>query len=964
MVYEAPQYDFSAIEPKWQKKWYSQKAFEPKVDPGRPKFFFTIPYPYVTGNLHVGHGRTYSNGDVIARYKRMRGYNMLWPMAFHITGTPVLAVSARIKGGDAEFIQMYREYVGQYEKDPKRTEEIVNSFVEPWSVVNYFSGKLIQDFQKMGYSLDLSRQFTTGDKEYNKFIEWQFKTYKKKGYLVQASYPLLYCVRDKNAVGEDDISAGDTEPVEVMKFIAFKFKPKGTEFGNAFVVSCTLRPETVFGITNMFANPATTYVRAKVDKEEWWVSKEAAEKLKLQNKKVEVLEERKGEEFVGKILVDPLGREVPILPGPFADPRNASGFVHSVPAHAPYDYIAIEDAKKDAKLLQNHPELKEHLAKIKCVPVIVAPGFGELPAVEISQRMKIANLREAPKLDKATAELYKKEFYEGKLRTDSIIPELFRGRGVQEAKEDITKWLEKQGKADVFYETSRPTTCRCGGEVVAAVLSDQWFLDYNAQGWKERSRECLEKMFIYPAVYRKQFEDIFAWLDKRPAARRRGLGTQLPFANEWIIESLSDSTIYMAFYTIIKKVREHGLKPEQLTEEFFDHVFLGKGSSKEIAGKLGTTPQALEEICEEFNYWYPNDLRHTGVAHITNHLSFFIFAHTAVFNPKHWPRGITLNELLIAEGSKMSKSKGNVVVLKQAAEQYGADLLRLYEVSNADFGTTLDFRLKDLEALRRSFHRWWQVTNELLELSKGAKGGAEKASAISKWMVSKFESSLQKATDALEEFRLRDYTFHSFHALLNSWEYFNRRASPEDKALVACEIGNRWVQLLAPMAPHVCEELWEKAGGEGFISLSVWPQARPHLIDLKVEAREDFVQAVASDVRTVSKLVKGTKPTKAKIITAKEEKRERVLEAVKNAQKPEELPAMLKDEMLTKFTQKRFYEFKDQGLPQVDEFEALNESKEWLSQELGLEVTVERESESKEEKAPRALPGKPALVLS
>lgn len=960
MAYEAPAYEFTAIEHKWQKKWYEGKAFEPAIDHARQKFFFTIPYPYVTGNLHVGHGRTYSNGDVIARYKRMKGFNVLFPMAFHITGTPVLAVSNRIKAGDPGFIQMYRDYVSQYETDSARVEELVKSFSEPWNVVKYFSGKLVQDFCRAGFSLDLSRQFTTGDKEYNKFIEWQFRTYKKKGYLVQASYPILYCVRDNNAVGEDDISGGDTDPVEVTRFVAFKFKPKSAELGSAFVVSCTLRPETVFGITNMFANPSTTYVRARVNKEEWWVSKEAAEKLKMQNRKVEVLEERKGEEFIGKTLVDPIGREIPILPGPFADPNNASGFVHSVPAHAPYDYIAIEDARKDEKTLQKHPELRVALEKMKCIPVIQAPDFGELPAVEISQRMKIANLKEAQKLDKATEELYRKEFYEGKMRTDERIPAQFRGKPVQKAKDEAEAWLKQEGKADDFYETSRVATCRCGGQVVAAVLPDQWFLDFNASGWKDRARECLKEMLIYPPAYRKQFEDIFAWLDKRPAARRRGLGTQLPFANEWIIESLSDSTIYMAFYTIIKKLRAHGLKPEQLTEEFFDHVFLGKGSAKEVAAKLGTTPKALEEICAEFNYWYPNDLRHTAVAHVSNHLSFFIFAHTAVFNPKHWPRALTLNELLIAEGSKMSKSKGNIVVLNQAVKQHGADMLRLYEVSAADFGTTLDFRMKDLESLKRSFHRWWQIEHELLEAGRHA---GEEPTAIARWFISKFESSLQNATQALDEFRLRDYIFHSFHSLLNSYEHFSRRATSADRAFVGREVALRWAQLLAPITPHSCEELWEKGGMEGLVSLSKWPEARAKFIDQEAEAREDFVSTVVADVRNVSRLVKG-KPTKVKIIAAEQSKRERVLEAVKKASKPEELPPMLKDEALSKFAQKRFYELRDQGLPEVDELAALQEAKGWLSQELGLQVEVERESESKEEKAKRALPGKPAIVLS
>ena len=90
--------NLNEIEKKWQEKWYGEKAFEPSAEEGRQKFFFTAPYPYASGALHIGHGRTYTNGDVIARYKRMKGFNVLFPMAFHITGTPPCA---KISSGSA-----------------------------------------------------------------------------------------------------------------------------------------------------------------------------------------------------------------------------------------------------------------------------------------------------------------------------------------------------------------------------------------------------------------------------------------------------------------------------------------------------------------------------------------------------------------------------------------------------------------------------------------------------------------------------------------------------------------------------------------------------------------------------------------------------------------------------------------------------------------------------------------------
>ena len=943
--------DFRAIEDKWQRRWYSEKAFEPAPDERKPKFFFTVPYPYVSGTLHVGHGRTYTYGDVVARFKRMQGFNLLWPMAFHITGTPVLAVSAKIAAGDADALKLYKDYVGTYEKDAKQVEKIVKSFADPKKVVEYFSSKIIEDFKSLGYSLDLSRQFTTGDKEYNKFVEWQFHKYKKKGYLKQAAYPLLYCKSCANAAGEDDIQDGDTNPVDLQTFIALKFKVEGE---NAFIVSSTLRPETVFGITNMFANPSVEYVKASVDGETWYVSQPAAEKLALQNHSVKVLEKISGEKLVGKTLVSPLGTKVPVLPASFVDPENASGFVHSVPAHAPYDWIALVDLKKDEKTLKKYG-IAEAVNAIKPIPLISSPGYGELPAVEICERMKIANAREKPKLDKATAELYKKEFYEGTLGKNCGE---FAGRKIDEAKDDVIAWLKKKKVAADFYETTRPAKCRCGGQVIAAVMENQWFIDFNAHGWKDRANDCLERMFIFPSNYKKQFEDIFAWLDKRPCARRRGLGTQLPFANEWIIESLSDSTIYMAFYTVIKQIRRFGLKPEQLREEFFDFVFLGEGTAEAVAKTCGLDPLVLKSIRKEFEYWYPNDLRHTAVAHITNHLSFFIFAHTAVFGPKHWPRALSLNEMLVREGAKMSKSKGNVIILSGVKEKYGADLFRLYVSAAAEFGSVLDFRDRDLEATRRSFVKWADLVLSLNELSKKAPK-KQLDSIVVKWMLSKFETSVAESTKALEEFSLRNYVQSSFYSLLNAWDYFSRRSTEDEKAFVAKEIAERWILLLCPMVPHVCEELWEQSGGEGFASHAAWPEAREERVAPEIEEAEDYVAAVFADLRKVKELVK-IKATKATVIIGSKAKADALSKALEKAAKPEEL--VLTDEALKQYASRNFFELR--GRKQLDEFGALKQATAFLSKESGLEVKVEREEDSKEEKRVRAMPFKPSIILA
>jgi leucyl-tRNA synthetase len=945
--------DFQDIEKKWQERWNKEKAFEPKADSRKKKFFFTVPYPYVSGNLHVGHGRTYAVGDVMARFKRMNGYNVLWPMAFHITGTPVLAVSQKIKNLDADALEMYREYVGIYEDNPLKVEEIVESFKNPQKVVDYFSKKIVLDFKQMGFSLDFSRQFTTGDAEYNKFIEWQFLKYKEKGFLTQGSYPILFDIQEKNAVGEDDIKDGDTEPVELQKFVALKskFSSDGEE---GFIVSATLRPETVFGITNAFVNPNAKYVKAKVDGETLFLSKEAAEKLSFQNLHVKIEKEFDGGFFVGKNIETPLQQKVPILPAEFVDADNASGFVHSVPAHSIADWIAIEELKKDEKTLLKYASrnLKGAVNSIKPVSLIKLEGFGDFPAKEMAEQFKIFNTREKQKLEKATQHLYKAEFYGGVMK-DACMG--FGGKTVVEAKEEVANWLIRDKKAFWFYETNRPAISRGGGKVIAAVLSDQWFIDFNAKGWKDAAFDCLSKMAVFPEAYRKQFEDVFSWLDKRPCARRRGLGTRLPFNKDWIIESLSDSTIYMAFYTVIKKINEHKIKPEFLDENFFDFVFLGKKYKGVIS------PKIMNELRSEFSYWYPNDQRHTGVAHVTNHLSFFIFAHAAIFEEKFWPKAITLNEMVLSEGQKMSKSKGNVVLLNNVSKDYGSDLFRLYCIGTADLESTLDFRKKDVESMRKILLKFRAFCEKYLAVE-----GKGRKTVLTKWVESKLESSIKKSTGSMDSFALRDYSQTSFFKMLNDFEYFDSRASEEEKIAVKKSV-IKWISALSPLLPHLAEELWEKAGKKGFCSLSEWPEAEEGKIDLNAEASEDFIQKVLEDVRKISDLVsKRQKISKAKIIVCSKAKRDFVSKLAAEGRGAEKaLIPVVEEEGLKKYLEKSFFELVEK--PQylgVDELKTLEHAKAFLEKQSGLNLEIEKEESSQEEKAARALPFKPAVVLS
>lgn len=958
MNVENEEVNFRLIEKKWQEKWFSAKIFEPIENEKKTKFFFTVPYPYVSGALHVGHGRTYVSGDVIVRFKRMQGFNVLWPVAFHITGTPVISISQRLANGDEKVKQLYSEYVGIYEDDKSKISAIVESFKDPWNIVNYFSKKMVIDFKSIGFSLDLSRQFTTGDKEYNAFVSWQFYKLQEKKYLKQASYPILYCPVDKNAVGEDDIIDADTNKVEVQCFCAIKFK---LEDQDSYLASATMRADTMFGITNIFINPKDYYEEVELTLNEKVerviIAKDAVKKIKLQHENVKVTREMPGSYFVGKTALNPVNNKpIPILPAGFVESKTGTGVVHSVPAHAPFDYVALEELKKDEKTLEEYKDrnLKEKLQAITPLQVVKNEKYQAFPAAQLVNEKNIKTTKQNDVLKKITTQLYKDDFYEGKI----INSGQFNGLNVENAKEKMANWAKTKKFAFDFYETSRPATTRSGGEVIVAVLQDQWFIDFNAPGWKEKANKCLaDSITIFPPNYKKLFEDTFAWLNKRPCARRRGLGTLLPFNNEWIIESLSDSTLYPAFYTVIKKIRQEEIKPEELTLEFFDFIFLGLGIAKSEKWNL---------IRKEFLYWYPNDQRHTAPAHISNHLSFYIFNHVAIFEEKHWPKSITLNELLISEGTKMSKSKGNVVTLDEIRRNYSADLYRLYILGTADFASVVDFRKKEIETFRKKLSKFYSTLSEVIELSKQENKTTE-LTAISNWIVSKFESTIVNSQKAIEKLNVRRYIQESFFEMLNNWDYFTKRASAGEKITVAKHIAKRWVLLLTPVIPHACEELWEKLDEKEFASLQSWPAAQVDLIDKNSEKTQDYLLALTEDLRKLIELVtkknNGKLPTKAKLIVASKDKWKDLLTCLLE-ENVETALLKTKNEHMKPYVEKWFHAFKEAQLREVNELAALQETKNFLEKDTGLQITIENENASKSEKASKALPLKPSIELS
>ena len=374
--------NWNSIDAKWQNKWAENNDHD--VDPNeKEKKFITVAYPYPNSPQHIGHGRTYTITDVHSRYLRMKGFNVLFPMGFHYTGTPILGMSKRVQANDTELIDAFRTLYNV-------PEDKIKDFIDPVKIADYFHGEIKAGMIEMGYSIDWRREFTTIIPAYQKFIEWQFRTLKQNNLIVQGNHPVGWCPNDQNPVSQHD-TLGDVEP-DFTEYIIMKFS-----IGDEIIPIATLRPETLFGVTNLWINPEIVYKKTKVNGETWIISSECAYKLSFLDKTIEIIGDVKGSEFIGKNVKSPIStEEFLILPASFVSATTGTGIVMSVPAHAPYDYQALEDIKNGNT--KDVPEsIRDQVKAINPITIITTEGFGEVPAEDVIKRMNITNQND-PKL--------------------------------------------------------------------------------------------------------------------------------------------------------------------------------------------------------------------------------------------------------------------------------------------------------------------------------------------------------------------------------------------------------------------------------------------------------------------------------------------------------------------------------------------------------------------------------------
>ncbi len=950
--------DYGEMEGRWQRAWNDAHVYE--SDPGeKPSALVTAAFPYVNEPQHIGHLRTYATADLYARYKRLRGFNVLYPMGFHATGTPILAIVKRLRNNDQELVNTLKTF--------EIPDDEIKKMEDPLYCANYIMRIDEEGMRLAGYGIDWRRKLKSIEPIFSKMVEWQFIKLKEMGLLKQGSHPVGWCTNEQNAVGQHD-TKGDADP-KIEELIAISFKDSESD---AFFACATYRPETIDGVTNLFVGKGIDYVVARSGGKRYYMAKEAAEILSNQME-IEIEGPAGAEDLLKKMAINPSnGDVIPVLPGFFVKADVGTGIVMSVPAHAPFDYAALEALKREGYPIGGIEY--RSVIRIDRPSAAVPPGELETaragdPNVSAAAYLELIKGDPSPGdevLERATKSVYREESHWGVMAVGK-----YAGKKEAEARGLISKDLLDAGSAFKMFELANeePVFCRCGTRVVVKLVVGQWFINYGDEALKGKVKEYMNKMRFYPKGGVLTYRGVADWLGMRPAERAQGMGTRFPFNPEHIIESLSDSTIYMTLYTYINALRDADVKPEQLKPEFFDFVLLGRGGADMVAATTGIDAMVVRRCRESLEYWYNETSRHSGSDLIYNHLTMHIFIHLALFPETMWPKQVVTNGLVNYEGKKMSKSLGNIVPLKVGIRKYGADPLRFVTVASADLGTDTDFSVDGINSVRQK--------NDYLERLVLSLPGmkSQELSHGDYWLYSKLNSKIKAATACMDEMRIKDAYVEIYYNSVNELRRYMERGGSNE--LVLREFLEKIVIMMAPVMPHVAEELWHLLGKSTLVVQERWPEPDESMINREEEAIDDLIERTLSDIRQgiemTSKMSSGAgkRVGRVEVIVAEDWKlgAYNALAEEKEIGKAMARPELkgIEREKLSKFMAQFAKSLNTmRKLPVISSESLLRgfmDARQYMAERAGAEIVPVGEADSRSARAGRARPDRPAIDI-
>lgn len=755
-------YDFKAIEAKWQREWEDKGVYRVTEDPGKPEYYLLEMFPYPSGNLHMGHVRNYSIGDVVARFKQMQGFNVLHPMGWDSFGLP--AENAAIQRGIHPSI---------------------------WTTNNIANMK--RQLKTMGISYDWEREFTTCLPDYYKWTQWLFLqlykkglAYKKKAYVnwcsscgtVLANEQVVDggCERCGTEVEKKDLEQwffkitdyaqrllddleklpGWPDKVKIMQEnwigrsegVEVQFK---TENGDPLPVFTT-RHDTIFGVTYMVLAPEHPMV------EKLTAGTEYEKDVKAFVKKVQQLssidrtstELEKEGIFTGAYAINPMTKDkVPIWITNYVLMDYGTGAVMGVPAHDQRDFYFAGKYGLPVKV------------------VISAPGEEPMP--------------------------------EGAYEEDGIMvnSERFNGLPNREAMTKIADFIEEEG---------------LGKRVINYRLRD-WLI----------SRQRYWGAPI-PIVYCDKCGTVPVPDDQLPVI----LPTDVEFKAGGESPLKTSPTFIKTTCPVCggPAVRETDTMDTFVCSSWYFLRYCDPHNEEQVFAK------------DKVDYWMNVDQYIGGVEHAILHLMYSRFFVKVLYDlglvsVEEPFENLLTQGMVLKDGTKMSKSKGNVVSPEDIINQYGADTARMFILFAAPPEKDLEWNDQAVEGCYRFLNRVWRIVTPNVEKIRAASGEIDinSLTAADKELRRAVHQGIKKVTEDVATRFNFNTAISSIMELVNAmYLYRDKTANREGNPLVWKEAVTGLILILAPFAPHITEELWHVAGYEGSVHLRSWPDYDPEAL--------------------------------------------------------------------------------------------------------------------------------------
>ncbi|KAL6254270.1 hypothetical protein P5V15_014885 [Pogonomyrmex californicus] len=849
------------IEKNIQVRWEAAKIYEvdaPFYDGKSPdeKFFATFPYPYMNGRLHLGHAFSLSKSEFATRYNRLLGKNVLFPFGFHCTGMPIKACADKLKreieiyGYPPKFpeeIEIVEEKANDVLTDKSKgkkskaiakagsakyqwqimqslglQDEEIKKFANAAYWLDYFPPLAVQDLKSIGLHVDWRRTFITTDANlfYDSFIRWQFQHLKSRNKIKFGKRYTIYSPKDGQPCMDHDRSSGEGVGPQEYTLIKMKVqcpqKIKNFNDQSVYLVAATLRPETMYGQTNCWVHPDMNYIAYRLACGDIYISTErAARNMSYQDffkegGRIDVVQKLTGKDLLGLELEAPLtsNKVIYALPMLTIKEDKGTGIVTSVPSDSPDDYAALMDLKKKRPFREKYGITDEMVLPYNPIPIIEVPELGNLVAVTLYDQLKIQSQNDKVKLMEAKEIAYLKGFYDGVLLVGP-----YKGKKIQDIKKLIQKEMVDNGTAVIYYEPEKTIISRSSDECVVA-LCDQWYLDYGEESWKKETLEALKNLDTFHDEVRRNFLVCLDWLHEHACSRTYGLGTKLPWDESWLIESLSDSTIYMAYYTIAHflqggtfkgdKPNTYGIEASQMTSEVWDYIFFknAKPPNTDIEKTV------LDNMRHEFQYWYPVDLRVSGKDLVQNHLTYFLYNHTAIWpnQPELWPQGIRANGHLLLNSAKMSKSEGNFLTLAESVEKFSADGTRLCLADSGDSIEDANFIENTADAGILRLYNFIEWVKDVLN-TKHSFSHDMPHTFHDKVFESEINLKIRETGENYSKMLYKEALRTGFYEFQTARDKYLQLSPIANLNLIKKYIEIQII-LLSPICPHVCEYIW------------------------------------------------------------------------------------------------------------------------------------------------------------